>query len=53
MDVTGKLVASYSLTNTENSMKINANDLNNGVYLYQVVVNEKTINADKLIIIKD
>jgi len=53
IDITGKLVASYPLVNTKNSLQINAKDLNNGVYLYHVVVNGKTINTDKLVIIKD
>lgn len=52
-DISGKLVASYPLIAAKNSLQINANDLNNGVYLYQVVVNGKTVNADKLVIIKE
>lgn len=53
MDIAGKLVASYPLLNTKNNLQINASELDNGVYLYQVVVNGKTVNSDKLVIIKE
>lgn len=53
MDIAGKLVESYSLFTNKNNLQISANDLNNGVYLYQIIINGTIVNADKLIIIKD
>lgn len=52
MDVTGKLVANYTLENNKNNLQINANDLNSGVYLYQIIINGSLVNGDKLVIIK-
>ena len=52
MDVTGKLVSTHTLESAKNSLQINANELNNGVYFYQIMVNGNVVGADKLIIIK-
>jgi hypothetical protein len=42
----------HTLENSKNNLQINANDLNNGVYLYQIMINGNVVSADKLIIIK-
>ncbi len=52
MDITGKLVANYALESSKSNLQINANNLNNGVYLYQIIINGNIVNADKLVIIK-
>jgi len=52
-DVTGKLVFSYLLDNSKTNFTINESELNNGVYLYQIKVNNQIVNSDKLIIIKN
>ena len=52
MDITGKLVLSYALEKNENNLSIYSNELNNGVYLFQIVINGNVVSADKLIIIK-
>ncbi len=53
MDLEGKLIASYPLDNTKTIMNINQSALTNGVYLYQVLVNNQVINSNKLVIIKN
>lgn len=52
MDIAGKLVVSYTLEKNKSILSIYANELNNGVYLYQIVVNGNVVSANKLIIIK-
>jgi hypothetical protein len=51
-DLTGKLIGSYTLNVNANQLKINNNDLNNGIYMYAIIVNGKTVKTDKLVIIK-
>jgi hypothetical protein len=50
-DLTGKLVEEYGLNTNRNELQLNTN-LNNGVYLYQVIVNERIVKSNKLVIIK-
>ncbi len=50
-DLTGKLVEEYILSSNKNELQINT-DLNNGIYLYQVIVNDRIVKSDKLVIIK-
>ncbi len=50
-DLTGKLIKEYKLNSNSNNLTLNTN-LNNGIYSYQVIVNNKTVKTDKLIIIK-
>ncbi len=52
MDITGRLIANYTLNNAENILNINQTVLDNGIYIYQVYVNGTIINSDKLIIVK-
>jgi hypothetical protein len=53
MDVTGKLVLQYKLQAGENNQLdiLNA-DLNNGVYLYSIVIDGQQRQADKIIVIR-
>ncbi len=51
-DVTGKLVSTYSLQNTKGSISINEQNLTNGIYFYTILVGEKNIKTDKVVIIK-
>jgi hypothetical protein len=51
-DVTGKLITSYKLQNNKGTILINEQDLNNGIYFYHILVNDKSIKNDKIVIIK-
>jgi hypothetical protein len=51
-DLTGKLMFSYELNANTDQMQINNADLNNGIYMYDIIVNNKTVKTDKLVIIK-
>ncbi|HTA27326.1 MAG TPA: T9SS type A sorting domain-containing protein, partial [Bacteroidia bacterium] len=48
----GEKVASYDLDASTNTMKIDEEALNNGVYLYTIRVNNSVVKTDKLVIIK-
>jgi len=48
----GKKIASYNLNPNEEKMSIDETILNNGVYLYNIVVNNSVVKEDKLVIIK-
>ncbi len=51
-DITGKIINSYKLSDTKGILQMNEQDLNNGVYFYSILVGEKTIKTDKIVIIK-
>ncbi|MES2515382.1 MAG: T9SS type A sorting domain-containing protein [Bacteroidota bacterium] len=51
-DITGKLIQSKNIENTEGSLYINEQNLKNGVYFYTILVGEKNIKTDKIVIIK-
>ncbi|MBC7694886.1 MAG: T9SS type A sorting domain-containing protein [Burkholderiales bacterium] len=51
-DVTGKLINTYDLQNTNGAIEINEAQLHNGIYFYCILVNGIMINTNKLIIIK-
>ncbi|MBK7183362.1 MAG: T9SS type A sorting domain-containing protein, partial [Bacteroidetes bacterium] len=52
-DVSGRLIDSYNLLSGENKqLNINKTDLENGIYFYEVIINDKLQASDKLIIIK-
>lgn len=51
-DVTGKLINSNKLNSIGTQMDVQNNLLKNGVYFYQISVNNKVVQSDKLIIIK-
>jgi hypothetical protein len=51
-DVTGKLIKDIQLETNSRSHSVNVQDLNPGVYIYEITVNERSIKKDKLTIIK-
>ncbi len=51
-DITGRLVNQYSLLPSQNSILIKEDELKAGVYFYHILVGEKTIKTDKIVIIK-
>jgi hypothetical protein len=51
-DVTGNLVNAYKLVNTKGTMPMNEQALHNGIYFYHILVGEKIIKTDKIVIIK-
>jgi len=51
-DVTGKLINTYKLQNTKGTIAINEQALHNGIYFYSILVKEKTIKTDKIVIIR-
>jgi OOP family OmpA-OmpF porin len=51
-DVTGKKIAAHLIYSKNKSLTINENSLDAGVYYYQIMVNDKTIKSNKLVIIK-
>ena len=51
-DITGKQISEYQMNNASSHMEINDDRLNNGVYFYQIRVNDRLVQADKLIIIR-
>lgn len=50
-DLTGKLVEEQQLISDKNQLQLNST-ICNGIYLYQVIVNDSIIKSDKLVIIK-
>ncbi len=51
-DITGKLISSKTIAENEGTLIINEQNLHNGVYFYHILVGEKTIKTDKIVIIK-
>ncbi|MGQ0829238.1 MAG: RCC1 domain-containing protein [Bacteroidota bacterium] len=51
-DLTGKLMVSYLLNANQTQLQINNTELNNGIYMYNIIINNKTVKTDKLVIIK-
>ena len=51
-DVSGRLIKQQLLTSENTTATINAAELDAGVYLYEIKVNDKKVKIDKLIIIK-
>jgi hypothetical protein len=51
-DITGKLLQSINIQTNEGSLNINEQNLRNGVYFYTILVGEKNIKTDKIVIIK-
>jgi hypothetical protein len=51
-DITGKLIQSINIETNEGSLNINEQNLRNGVYFYTILVGEKNIKTDKIVIIK-
>ncbi|MCC7303741.1 MAG: T9SS type A sorting domain-containing protein [Bacteroidia bacterium] len=51
-DVTGKLISSYTLLAGENQLDIQESNLPNGVYLYEILQDGKTVKTEKLVVTK-
>ena len=51
-DITGKVISTYKLSDTKGMLQMNEQSLNNGIYFYSILVGEKTIKTDKIVIIK-
>lgn len=51
-DITGKLISTKNMAENEGTLIINEQNLHNGVYFYHILVGEKTIKTDKIVIIK-
>jgi len=51
-DIAGKLIVNYPLNANANQLQINNTDLDNGIYMYDIIVNDKTVKTEKLVIIK-
>jgi hypothetical protein len=51
-DATGKLIREIILNSSGNSIQLGLN-LDNGIYLYQIIVDDKIFKSDKLVIIKN
>jgi len=51
-DVTGKQLYSYIIEAGSNKILIVSDNLNNGVYFYEIRVNNQKVDSNKLIIIK-
>lgn len=50
-DVTGRVVATYQLSSSKNTLKIDQSALNNGVYFYSLKTDDKTISFGKFSVI--
>lgn len=51
-DVMGRQITTYSLKEGNHSLSITENELRNGVYFYNILINGETVKTDRLIIIK-
>ena len=51
-DLAGRKLKAYSLITGNTTLTIEENDLSNGVYLYQVIINDKKVKTDRVVIIK-
>ena len=51
-NVTGNIVAGYSMPVTSNTLQIKNNDLQNGIYFYRVLSNDKLIKLGKFVVMQ-
>lgn len=51
-DITGKWASTYQLNSSVTQMTISDEQLSNGIYFYQIKVNDKMVQSNKLVIIK-
>jgi hypothetical protein len=51
-DITGQMVNTYILQPSNNTLQIQEETLQNGIYFYRIYVNEIVVATDKLVIIK-
>ena len=50
-DLTGRTVATYQLSSSKSKQTINQSTLNNGIYFYSIIANEKTISFGKFSVV--
>ena len=51
-DITGNLVGAYNLPATGTTMKVQSNNLQNGMYLYRVISNNVVIKLGKIVVMQ-
>lgn len=51
-DIAGKLIYKYKLDASANQIIISHEEFNNGIYFYRIIVNDKIVKSDKIVIIK-
>ncbi len=51
-DITGNLVGTYNLPATGTTMKVQSNNLQNGMYLYRVISNNVVIKLGKIVVMQ-
>ncbi len=51
-DLLGKEISSYNLIQGNTTLSINEEKLNSGIYFYKVIVNDRIVKSDKLVIVK-
>ena len=51
-DLAGRKLKTYPLNTRNTTLTIEENDLSNGIYLYQVIINDKKVKTDRVVIIK-
>ncbi len=51
-DIVGKEISEYRLVQGNTTLNINEEKLNNGLYIYKVIVNDKVVKSDRLVIVK-
>jgi parallel beta-helix repeat protein len=51
-DIVGKHIAKYNLQGGNKDLEISENNLSNGIYFYQIIMNEHCLSSGKIVIIK-
>jgi Secretion system C-terminal sorting domain len=51
-DLTGRMLSSYQMDGGTNSLQIDEDKLDNGIYFYQVIINNEIIESNKIVIVK-
>jgi len=52
LDVSGRKISEYVLTSKQNSIFINESSIKNGIYYYNIFVNNELVKTDRIVIIK-
>ncbi len=52
-DLAGRFIDSHLLNSSVNQLIINEDHLNNGIYFYQIIIDDKVVKSDKFVIIKE
>jgi len=51
-DISGRKISSYRLISGQNSLVINEPSIKNGIYYYNIIVNNEVIKTNRIVIIK-